>query len=162
MLNPKDITDAVASTLRAIPDLAAAMTVVAQGVPLVRINAFHYRLGQEHRLAEAIEKLTAPSILVAWEGTLPGNPNGAEMFKHRIGVYIRMGNAAGNVDAMGYEDLWWTICNAKPTGSSQNIRYMNLLPALEIMDTPGIIHLTDADLIDIFRSEFIFPEIGDN
>ena len=163
MLNPKDITDAVVTTLQAIPDLASAMTVTdASGNPAVRIYAYHYLFGQDFRLAEAIQKMPAPSIMAVWEGTLAGNFDGSTLFKHRVALYIRMGNAGGNLDPVGYEDLWWTICNAKPTGASQNIRYLNLLPALEIMDTPGITHLTDGEALDIFRSEFVFPEIGDN
>ena len=60
MLNPGPITDAIVSVLLSIPELRAAMGG--------RINAFHFRLGQEHRLAEAIYKMPAPSMLVAWEG----------------------------------------------------------------------------------------------
>ena len=62
MLNPAPVTDAIASTLLAIADLNAAMDG--------RIAAFHYRLGQEYRLAERIYKMAAPSMLVAWDGTL--------------------------------------------------------------------------------------------
>jgi hypothetical protein len=163
VLNPSDITNAVAATLAAIPDLAAAMTVVdSGGNPTIRITPFHYLLGQDHRLAEAIEKMPAPSILCAWEGTFGGNFNGYSIWKHKVVVYIRMGNAAGNLQPVGYEQLWWLICNGIPTTSTQNIRYTNLLPALDIMDTPTATHLLDAELMDIFRTEFVIPEIGDN
>ena len=163
MLNPGDVTDSVVNALQAIPDLAAAMTVVdSNGNPSIRITAFHYLLGQDHRLAEAIERMPAPSILAAWEGTLGGNFNGYSVWKHRVVVYIRMGNAAGNLAPLGYEKLWWLICNGIPTTSTQNIRYTNLLPALDIMDTPTATHLLDAELMDIFRTEFVIPEIGDN
>ena len=163
MLNPKLITDAVTAALQKIPALAAAMTVTdAGGNPNARISAFHYRLGAEHRLAEAIYKMPAPSILVAWEGTQGGNFSGYQIWKHRIAVYLRMGNMAGSVDPVGYEDLWWTLCNVPPSGASTNIRYLNILPALDIMDTPSVAHLLDEDQIDIFRGEFIIPEIGDN
>lgn len=163
MLNPSQVTDAVTAALVAIPELAAAMTVTdGNGNPICRITAFHYRLGAEHRLAEAIYKMAAGSILVVWEGTLGGNFNGYQIFKHRIAVYFRMGNMAGSNDPVGYEDLWWTVCNRPPEGSSVNIRYMNILPELDIMDTPSVAHLLDEDQIDIFRGEFVLPEIGDN
>jgi hypothetical protein len=162
MLNPRLITDAVTAVLAAIPDLAAAMTVTEDGNPIVRINAFHYRLGAEDRLARAIYTMPTPSILVAWEGTLGGNFNGYQIWKHRIALYLRMGNMAGNPSPMGYEDLWSTICNHLPMNSSVNIRYMNILPDLDIMDTPSVAHLLDEDQIDIFRGEFVIPEIGDN
>jgi hypothetical protein len=106
--------------------------------------------------------MPAPSVLVTWEGTLGGNFNGYAIWKHRIAVYLRMGNMAGSNDPVGYEDLWWTICNRPPSGASANIRYINILPELDIMDTPSIAHLLDEDQLDIFRGEFVLPEIGDN
>jgi hypothetical protein len=162
MLNPGTITDAVVATLQAIPALASAMTADGPDGPIVRIDAYHYLLGQELRLAETIYKMPAPSTLVVWEGTQGGNFSGYVIWKHRIAVYLRMGNAAGIVEPVGYEDLWWTICNGIPSTSTVNIRYTNILPELDIMDTPSIAHLLDEDQIDIFRGEFVLPEIGDN
>ena len=157
MLNPAPITDAIAALLRTIPDLAAAMTVD----DVVRINAFHYRMGSEHRLAEAVYKMLAPSMLIAWEGTSAGNFNGYQIFKHRFGVYYRMGNMAGNDAPVGYEDLWFMTVNSKPDGSSQNIRYLQIVNGLDIMDTPSVNHELDEDLVDRFKGVFVIPEIGD-
>ena len=154
MLNPAPITDAIASVLLSIPELNAAMGG--------RISAFHFRLGQEHRLAEAIYKMAAPSMVVAWEGTKGGNFNGQTVWKHRWGIYYRMDNAAGVATPVGYEDLWWITCNRPPGGSGNNIRYLQIYPGLDIMDTPSIDHELDEDLIDRFKGVFIIPEIGDN
>ena len=154
MLNPAPITDAIASVLLSIPELNTAMGG--------RISAFHFRLGQEHRLAEAIYKMPAPSMLVAWEGTKGGNFDGQTIWKHRWGIYYRMGNAAGVADPVGYEDLWWITCNRPPGGSGPNIRALQLYSGLDIMDTPSIDHELDEDLIDRFKGVFIIPEIGDN
>ena len=163
MLNPAPITDAIAEVLQSIPELAAAMTVFdANQNPLCRINAFHYRLGAEHRLAEAIYKMPAPSTLVAWDGTQGGNFDGQTMWKHRFNVYFRMGNAAGMADPIGYEDLWSILCNQPPTGSPVNIRYMQLYPGLDIMDTPSVAHALDEDLQDRFVGSLVIPELGDN
>ena len=154
MLNPGSVTDAFAATLVSIPSLNDAM----QG----RISAFHYLLGQEHRLAEAIYKMPAPSMFVAWDGTLGGNFDGQTIWKHRFNVYFRMGNAAGQADPVGYEDLWWIVCNKSPAGSQVSIRYMQLYPGLDIMDTPSVAHALDEDQIDRFVGTFVIPEIGDN
>jgi hypothetical protein len=163
MLNPAQVTDAVTLALQSIPELSAAMTVAdSSGNANLRISAFHFRLGAEHSLAEAVYKMPAPSILVAWEGTLGGNFNGYQIWKHRIAVYLRMANMAGNVDPVGYEDLWAIICNRPPNGAATNIRCLNILPGLDIMETPSISHLLDEDRLDIFRGEFVIPEIGDN
>ncbi len=154
MLNPAPITDAIAEVLLSIPELNAAMNG--------RITAFHYRLGQEYRLAEAVYKMAAPSVLVVWEGTRGGNFDGQTVWKHRWGIYYRMGNAAGVAEPVGYEDLWWIICNRPPGGNGPNIRQMQLYPGLDIMDTPSIDHELDEDLIDRFKGVFVIPEIGDN
>ena len=154
MLSPAPITDRIAEVFRSIPELNAAM----EG----RISAFHYRLGQEHRLAQEIYQMPAPSILVAWDGTLAGNFDGQTIWKHRFSVYFRMGNAVGLTDPVGYEELWWLVCNGIPTGSSTNIRYMELYPGLEIMDTPSVAHALDEDQVDRFVGTFVIPEIGDN
>ena len=154
MLNPSPITDAIVTTLLSIPELNAAMSG--------RISAFHYRLGQEHRLAEAIYKMAAPSMLVVWEGTKGGNFDGQTIWKHRWGIYYRMGNAAGVDVPVGYEDLWWITCNCPPGGAGPSIRYLQIYAGLDIMDTPSIDHELDEDLIDRFKGVFIIPEIGDN
>ena len=163
MLNPAPITDAIVAALQSIPELAAAMTVLdAQQNPVCRIGAFHSLLGQEHRLAEAIYKMPAPSMLVAWEGTKGGNFDGQTIWKHRWGIYYRMGNAAGVAVPVGYEDLWALTCNSPPGGHGPNIRNIQLYTGLDIMDTPSIDHALDEDLIDRFKGAFIFPELGDN
>lgn len=158
MLNPSILVDALAARLTSLPKFAAAMTVGEE----VRIRAFHYRLGSENRLAGAVANMEAPSALVAWEGTMPGRADGSELFKHRFCVYLRMGNSAGVDNPVGYEDLWWLICNEIPSGEPVNLRYLNISPGLEIMDTPSIVHQLDDDLMDLFRCVIVIPEIGDN
>ncbi len=163
MLNPAPMVDGIVGVLQSIPDLAAATTVLdPAGAPTCRISGFHYRLGVEYRLAQVIYKMPAPSLLVAWEGTQGGNFDGQTIWKHRFNVYFRMGNAAGLSEPVGYEDLWWTLCNQPPTGSAVGIRYMNLYPGLDIMDTPSVAHALDEDLQDRFVGTFVIPEIGDN
>jgi hypothetical protein len=106
--------------------------------------------------------MPAPSMLVAWEGTKGGNFDGQTIWKHRWGIYYRMGNAAGVAVPVGYEDLWAITCNCPPGGTGPNIRNIQLCPGLDIMDTPSIDHALDEDLIDRFKGAFIFPELGDN
>ena len=170
MLNPGTITDWIVEVLQSIPELAAAMTVLdGAGNPVCRISGFHYRLGAEHRRAEAIYAMPAPSILVAWDGDNPGPFDGQTIYRHRFNVYFRMGNAAGLAEPVGYEDLWDIVCNGKPVTmidgelveNPVNIRNMQFVPGLDIMDPPGIIHAVDEDQQDRFVSVFVFPEIGD-
>jgi len=166
MLNPGPIADAIVATLKTITDLAAAMTVLdADDNPVFRITAFHYLLGQEHRLAEAVYVMPAPSMLVAWEGSKFGNFNGYQIWKHRFGVYYRMGNAAGLTTPVGYEDLWTLTCNGAThdaTGvAGPNIRNVEIATHLDMAEI-SIDHALDEDLIDRFKGVFTIPEIGDN
>ncbi len=162
MLNASPIVDAIAGVLQTIPDLAAAITVLEGQSPVCRIEAFHYRLGMDYRLAQRIYKMPAPSMLVAWDGTQGGNFDGQTIWKHRFNVYFRMGNAAGLSEPVGYEDLWSILCNQPPAGSPVGIRYMHLYPGLDIMDTPSVAHALDEDLQDRFVGTLVIPEIGDN
>jgi hypothetical protein len=163
MLNPTLIVKAVTALLQDIPALATAMTGIGPDGLEVRIWAHRFLPGQDLNLTEAIYKMPSPSILVAWEGTQGGNFSGYAMWKHRVCVYLRAGNAAGVESPLGYEDLWALVCNGIPaTLSTVNLRYTNLLPDLDIPDTPSIARLQDTEQMDIFRAEFIFPEIGDN
>ena len=166
MLNTSAVTDAIVTALKTITDLAAAMTVLdATGAPAVRITAFHYLLGQEHRLAEAVYVMPAPSMLVAWEGSKGGNFDGQTIWKHRWGIYYRMGNAAGIAVPVGYEDLWARTCNgatAVAGAAGPNIRNIQIADGLDIMDTPSIDHALDEDLVDRFKAVFVIPEIGDD
>ena len=169
MLNTSAVTDAIVAVLKTITDLAAAMTALdATGAPVVRITAFHYLLGQEHRLAEAVYGMPAPSMLVAWEGSKGGNFDGQTIWKHRWGIYYRMGNAAGLAVPVGYEDLWALTCNGATgtpdkTGAvtGPNIRNIQIAAGVDIMDTPSIDHVLDEDLVDRFKAVFILPELGD-
>lgn len=162
MLDIKAATDAITAALAAIPELAAAMTVQVSGSPVVRINAYHFRQGLEVPLIEAVYQMPSPSMLVAWKGTKGGNFNGYTVWKHTWSVYYRMGNAAGQSSPIGYEDLWRLTVNGTPAGSAVNIRYMQLYPGLDIMDTPSIAHAIDEQQIDFFEGTFVIPEIGDN
>jgi hypothetical protein len=54
------------------------------------------------------------------------------------------------------------VCNEPPAGSQVNIRYMNLYPGLDIMDTPSVAHALDEDLQDRFIGTLVLPEVGDN
>lgn len=157
MLNPAPITDALASALRGIPEFLQQMSNDSE-----RISAFHYLPGTDYRLAERIEKMKNPETVVAWDATLPGNFDGATIWKHRFNVYVRAGNQVNAADPKSFEYLWWAMVNRPVTGFGQNLRYLNLVSGLDIMETPGIRHMLDENLQDYFCATFVFPEIGDN
>jgi len=157
MLNPRLITDAIVAALQTIPELVTAMAGDAS-----RIVAYHYLFGADNRLDLAVNVMPAPSILVAFEATQPGNFSGSEIWRHHFQIYIRTGSAANFALPLSYEDIWFYIVNGKVNGTSQNIRYINLIDEVDIMLTPGIIRSVDEDRVDTFVASFVIPEIGDN
>lgn len=160
MLNPSLVTDAVAAALRTITALVAAMAEDS-----ARIVAYHYLYGSDEPSVKKIYEMPAPSILVLWEGTQGGNFDGSTIWKHKIAIYIRTTNVAvpGFAGVVGaYEYVWWLICNGVVNGGSHNIRQINLLPQLEIMDTPSVQHMQDEEGQDLFCGKLVIPEIGDN
>src|SRR5579863_4020965 len=110
MLNSSILTDAIVGTLQTIPDLVTAMTSADN------IVAFHYLIGSDHRLSEAIFKMPSPSILVYWEGTQGGNSSGYELFKHRFAVVIRAGNQTNAETPISYEGIWHLVANGHVNG----------------------------------------------
>lgn len=128
----------------------------------IRISVHHFMTGMSAQLAKAIYEMPAPSIMVVWKDTKGGNFSGSCMWRHRISIYMRMANSPkGTPDALDYEHIWWIICNDIPNGSPVNLRYLNFLPNLEIMDSPEPAQKVDADGVDMLYGEFVFPEIGD-
>jgi hypothetical protein len=160
MLKASLIVDTVVSTLQTIQPLVTAMN----GDP-TRIQAFHFMPGLEKSLAEAINTMLQPSILVTWAGTMGGNWDGQTIFKHHVDVYFRTPNTANMVPALAYEDCYWLMVNQPVNGSDVpylNIRNIQILPGqLDLMDTPSVQHMTDEQGQDYFCGKFIFPEIGD-
>lgn len=158
MLDPESaILPAIVATLKTNTGLVTGM-----GGDASRIVGYRYLYGVESSLELAINKMLAPSLLVAWEATQPGNFDGQTIWKHIFSVYIRLANQSQAVSPIGYGSLWATIVNGAVNGTGRNIRTVNILSGLDIMDTPGIIHALDEDRMDYFVGRFVFPEIGDN
>ncbi len=144
MLDAGPIADAIVAALQSIPDL-----VIAMGGDPGAIAAFHYLYGADHRLQEHVYQIAPPGILVAWKGTLGGNFDGQTVWKHRFDVYIRTANAALDPSTAGPERLWAIICNgAMPDG--RNIRQIQLLLDVDIMEPPSVAHQQDEEQMDFF------------
>ena len=151
MLNPRTVVDAVVTALRAIPELVTAM-----GGDANAISAFHFEYGAARPLEKVIAEMPAGSVVAAWAGTIPGPFGGMVTWKCRVDVYIRMANAAGQSQPVGYEDIWFYIANAPGLIAEE------IIPGnTQIMDLPGIEHLTDVDGIDRFCVHMVIPQIGD-
>lgn len=156
MINPSQLIDAVVATLQTNAPLVGSM-----GDNAAAITAHHYLYGQDNRFAEMLAQMTPPAVLIAWEGTAGGNFNGQTIWKHHVCAYIRSANAA-NAGQFSYETIFWQMMNGFVNGSGLSMRRVQILPTVDLMETPNAIHMVDEDQMDFFKVEMVFPEIGDN
>ena len=159
MMNPRILIDAIVTQLQSIPDLVTAM-----GGDQSNIYAHHFYSGQDHRLAEALGKMTEPSVLVVWERLIGGQFSQNIAWKFAISIYVRPANAANQTNPVSSEDLVWIVLNAPVLGqiSYCNIRNVRILPNTEAMDLPIVTHLVDELGYDYFKIDCLVPEIGDS
>ena len=68
MVNIAQVVDAIVEKLREIPELVTEM-----GANPDRIYAYHDHYPKRTSLPQAIYQMPAPSVMVAWQGTAPGN-----------------------------------------------------------------------------------------
>ena len=111
---------------------------------------------------EPVFHFTAPEARIKFRPKRVGHESG-DCFDYSRAPLQRVfpdGDAAGLECPVGYEDLWWSLCNTPPDGSNVNIRYMELYPGLDIMDTPSVAHALDEDLIDRFVGTLVDSRSG--
>jgi hypothetical protein len=156
MLDPEVLAAAIVATLRTIPDLVAAM-----GADPNNIFAHQFYPGTEKSLANAVANMSAPSILVAWKGSLGGNFDGMTIWKHPFEIYIRTGNAAELETPAGPGHVWWLMMNRPVNSGTLNIRQIRIMAGVDPMDTPSISHRQDEELTDYFCGSVTIPEFGD-
>jgi hypothetical protein len=156
MLNPEVLTAAIVATLKTIPELVAAM-----GGDPDNISAHQYYFGEENSLAKTVYEMKSPSILVVWKGTRGGNFNGMTIWKHPFEIYIRTMNVAGSQSPAGPGHVWWLMMNRPVNGGSLNIRQIQIMDGVDIMDMPSILPRQDEELTDYFCASVTIPEIGD-
>lgn len=171
MLDPDLVLESVVSAFQAIPEVVAEMA----GVPS-NIYGHRYLYGTEDSLARTVFQRTAPSICVAYMDLIWGKFSGAEMWKHRLEVYLQPRNAVpalpnnAPTPASG-PHLWWLLMNKPVTGYANgtlNFRQISLthssFPAnggLMPIENPNLMHRQDENLADVHIGQIICVESGD-
>lgn len=155
MLNPEVITDAFVAAAGNVPAFVEALGGTG------RISGHKYFNGVDFRLAEAVEKMAASTILIAYRDRLSGNFNGMTVFKHCLQVYIRPPNVAGNapIGALGLEYL---LFNSPMQGTTVTIRNTEIMPGLLMDPLPTVSARQDEDLQDYFCASVVLAEMGDD
>ena len=156
MINPAEITNSLVNLLRDIPELVEEM-----GGDAERIFAYHDSYPQKVSLALAIYQAPSPSIMVAWQGTVPGSFGGNEVWKHQFSLYLRAGETFSGDPPTAYYRLFRLITKGVPTSIGQPMLNATVHPSCHPMDVPSISRATDQEGLDYFEVSVSFTEIGD-
>ena len=171
MLDPDLVLQSVVSAFRAIPSVVAEMAHDA-----TNITGHLYRYGSEDSIARTVFQRPAPSITVAYIDLLWGKFSGAEMWKHRLEVYLQPRNAdftpPNNAPLpASAPHLWWLMMNMPVIGyanNTLNFRNLSLTNAgfptnggLLPVESPNLMHRQDENLADIFCGSLVLTEWGD-
>lgn len=155
MINAAAITNALVALLRDIPELVAELNNDA-----TRIFPYHDQYPKKVSLALAIYQMPAPSIMVAWQGTLPGSVGGFEVWKHQFSLFLRAGETPDNPPTAYYK-LFRLITRGVPASSGQPMMNTTVHTSCHPMDVPSISRQTDPEGLDYFEVSLAFTEIGD-
>jgi hypothetical protein len=156
VLNSAVLRDALVSKIQAIPSVVQFM-----GGDPTRIFAHVYSPGNQDRIKRAVATEPAPHVIIAWTGIVAGPRDGSVLGVHRFELFCRLA-ATPPVTEYTYEDFWHALTNDVPVGDPVNIRYLSLIPEVEIMDTPFPVIMQDEDFQDYLQCTILIPELGDN
>ena len=172
MLDPDLVLESVVLAFRAIPTVVDEMS----GDPL-RIVGHQYRYGTDDSIARTVFQRESPSIVVAYLDLLWGKFSGAEMWKHRLEVYLQPRNATttppnGAPPPASAPHLWWMMMNLPVVGYANdtlNFRNLSLTHAsfptnggLLPVESPSLMHRQDENLADLHVGALILGEWGDS
>jgi hypothetical protein len=156
MINPAELVDALVEKLRAIPELVLEM----EGDP-ERISAYHDLYPKRVSLPLAIYEMPVPSILVAWQGTVPGSFGENEAWKHNLSLYLRARETFEGDPPTAYHRLFDLIVNGVPAEGALKMLYTTVHERCHPMDLPSIQRSTHEQGTDYFEVTVSFTEMGD-
>jgi hypothetical protein len=130
MINPKTILAEWVTALQALPNLVKALGGNANSIQFYSENTTVFGQPTQNNVRLAILSMPPGSILIAWQGTVPGRLGNALMFVHDFALYLRAPETA----SVGYEDLFDWIVNDIPQGSTLKMLHTQVDPNCEPMD----------------------------
>jgi hypothetical protein len=129
MINPKTILAEWVTALQALPNLVRALGD-ASNIQFYSENRVVFGKKTKNNIRSAILSMPTGSIMIVWNGTVPGRLGGAQVFKHKFSLYLR----APEVLNVGYEDLFTWIVEDIPANSALKMLHVAIDPACEPMD----------------------------
>lgn len=156
MIDPAALIDSLVALLRDVPDL-----VMEMGGDPDRICAYHDQYPKKSSVALAIHQMPSPSIIVAWQGTAPGNFGGNDVWKHQASLFLRARETFDGDPPTAYYRLFRLITKGVPESAGVPMINVTVHPSCYPMDVPSIQRATDAEGLDYFEVNMSFTEIGD-
>lgn len=156
MIDPSTLIDSLVTLLRDIPDL-----VMEVGGDPDRIFAYHDQYPKKSSLALAIHQMPSPSIMVAWQGTAPGNFGGNDVWKHQASLFLRARETFDGDPPTAYYRLFRLITKGVPASAGVPMINVTVHPSCYPMDVPSVQRATDAEGLDYFEVAMSFTEAGD-
>ncbi|MBI4909915.1 MAG: hypothetical protein HY820_40225 [Acidobacteria bacterium] len=156
MIDPSTLIDSLVALLRDVPDL-----VMEVGGDPDRIYAYHDQYPKKSSLALAIHQMPSPSIMVAWQGTAPGNFGGNDVWKHQASLFLRARETFDGDPPTAYYRLFRLITKGVPESAGVPMINVTVHPSCYPMDVPSVQRATDAEGLDYFEVNMSFTEIGD-
>lgn len=157
MIDVSELVDNLVLALRDVPELVTEM-----GGNLERICAYHDQYPKKSSVAVAIHQMPLPSIMVAWQGTVPGTFGGNETWKHQVSLHLRARETADGDPPTAYYRLFRLITKGIPASGDVPMLNTTVHPSCYPMDVPSIQRATDAEGLDYFEVSMTFTEIGDD
>jgi hypothetical protein len=156
MIDPSILINALVALLQDIPDLVTEVN----GDP-ERIYAYHDQYPKRSSLPFAIHQMPAPSIMAAWQGTVPGTFGGNDVWKHQVTLFLRARETFYGDPPTAYYRLFRLITKGVPASAGLPVLNATVHPSCYPMDVPSIQRATDAERLDYFEVTMSFTEIGD-
>jgi len=157
MIDPAILVNAVVTALRDIPSLLAEVRGDAE-----RITAYRDKPPDNVSLDEAIYRMPAPSVMVAWQESGPGNFAEWEAWKHQVSIFVRADDAPDlNVASGSFYRIFQAIWKG-PRNAGETLRNTTVHADLYPMDVPTFRRIRDIEGVDFFEVAVTFTEIGDN
>jgi hypothetical protein len=164
MVYPGDLTDAITAKLQSIAGLVAIL-----GGDVKRIFPYRRSFPNAVVLMDAIYRMPVPSIMVVWEGTIPGRLNQMEVWKHRFGLYLRFADVVRGDASKGAYDMWEHAINGIPTGTGADglkLLRTSIHESCYPMDPPAVIPQAgqtadSGTTFEYFKVNFSLTERGD-
>ena len=157
MIDTSELVNNLVALLRDIPELVAEV-----GDDASRIYAYHDQYPKRSSLALAIHQMPAPSIMAAWQGTVPGSFGGNDVWKHQVTLYLRSRETFDGDPPTAYYRLFRLITKGVPESAGMPMLNLTIHPSCYPMDVPSIQRATDAEGLDYFEVQMSFVEAGDD